>query len=507
MMSAQRHHPRDRGVSFIEILVAVVILGIGGVAVLGGVGTTAKGTSVQRQAADAQTMLASGANAVSSASPNRCPSDPVTHYQDDLSDVDELGQQDISVEGVEVQVPDTNGVLQWTALDCANPAVAAATGPQKVTLVVQLTSGAVKRLTILSASQTTATTVPIMLPTTTSSTTTTTLPGSPTTVAPSTTSTSSTTTTVAPSTTPIGNVFLTTPFSMIGSGDVTISGTQVYGALAVGGNLSFTSSGPIAANSTGTLTVPGATSNVGLLVNGKVNLNSGVLYVNNGASAVIGDMSNGKYTAPGGTNCFVLTSASQCTNPQVAMQGGGNVTSSQPFDFVMAYSAFVKTSTAFAALPGSCANAATAIMRDQNDTAPWSGNGNFVLKLTSGKTNVLNISAAQVSAMAGSSAVGASVTATSSTPLIINVTDSGSVNFTAPNFPQNYPRHVVWNFPNASSVTFSNALWGSLYAPNAAVVVNADVRGVVIGRTIVGNGGVADWSLRPDVSVNCTRST
>lgn len=49
---------RDRGVSMIELLIAIVILGGASIAVLTALGTTAAGAATQREIAGAQTMLA-----------------------------------------------------------------------------------------------------------------------------------------------------------------------------------------------------------------------------------------------------------------------------------------------------------------------------------------------------------------------------------------------------------------------------------------------------------------
>ena len=79
------------------------------------------------------------------------------------------------------------------------------------------------------------------------------------------------------------------------------------------------------------------------------------------------------------------------------------------------------------------------------------------------------------------------------------------VSFTAPNFLQHYPKYVIWNFPNASSVSFSGTLWGSLYAPFATVTLNGDVRGVVVANAAVAKSGVTDWNQRPEITVDCPR--
>ncbi|MCU1392954.1 MAG: spaP [Ilumatobacteraceae bacterium] len=461
-----RRPRRDSGFSYVEVLVSVLLLGTAGVAVLGAAAQTGRGATVLRTQSDVQTALAATSDALNGITPVACATAASSYQTAARTRFDTLG----------LQRGWTNAAVTVTNVQSFNPTSHAfdsgctsAGATQKVTITITAPDGSTKSIDVLTGSAT--------------------------------------------ATTPIGNplAFANSQFSVIAQGDVTIAGTQVYGALAVGGNLTFNGQGPIAANSTGTFgAVLGANNNIGLIVDGSVNFtaSSNVLYVNSGAAAVIGDMTNGKYIAPGGTNCFVAsTTATQCAPKEIAMQNGGNVVTGHPFDFAAAFDAYKKTSTALGQLPGTCVNAASAVLRDQNNAGPWPGSGNFTLILTSGKANTLNLTAAQVNSMAGSSAVGSSSSASNSTPLIINVLDAGSVSFNVPNFPQNYPRSVIWNFPNATAVTFNGALWGSLYAPLAAVTLTSDVRGVVIGGSVIGNGGVADWSNRPDIAdIICDRA-
>lgn len=62
---------RDGGSTFIEILVAVVLLGIGGIAVLTAVAAAATSAAVGRDVADVQAALATAADAVEAADPER----------------------------------------------------------------------------------------------------------------------------------------------------------------------------------------------------------------------------------------------------------------------------------------------------------------------------------------------------------------------------------------------------------------------------------------------------
>jgi choice-of-anchor A domain-containing protein len=298
---------------------------------------------------------------------------------------------------------------------------------------------------------------------------------------------------------------------VIARNDATIGQTQVYGALAVGRDIRFTASsgGPVAANSQGTYgPMLGTTSKVGLLVGRRIVFDSGGgLMVNQGASAIVSDISNLKVVPNGGVTCVVPTPTWSCADPKVSLQGGGNLVQGHPFDFEAAFDAYLKTSTALGGLPGACANAVSAQLRDQNGSGPWAGSGNFVLRLTPGKVNVLNLTEAQLQAWSSFNNNGAD-RPNSTTPLIINVTSSDQdVSFTAPTWIQgDEARFMMWNFPDAGRLTFSNALWGTLFAPRAQLTMTADVRGVVVADSLDGRGGVADWDKRPAMTVSCTRS-
>jgi LPXTG-motif cell wall-anchored protein len=113
-----------------------------------------------------------------------------------------------------------------------------------------------------------------------------------------------------------------------------------------------------------------------------------------------------------------------------------------------------------------------------------------------GKVNVWNTTLAQLNAIQNLNGSAPS----SSAPLIINVTDAGSLNWSPGSYAalQNAvpagASYVLWNFPNATSLnlTGGNALYGDLLAPNASVVDalgGANINGQVIAANFVHNGG------------------
>jgi choice-of-anchor A domain-containing protein len=62
---------------------------------------------------------------------------------------------------------------------------------------------------------------------------------------------------------------------------------------------------------------------------------------------------------------------------------------------------------------------------------------------------------------------------------------SNSVNFSN---PTGYAATVLWNFVNATNLTFSNEFGGSVLAPLAAVTNNGPIDGTLVAASYSGNG-------------------
>src|SRR5690606_22603530 len=82
-----------------------------------------------------------------------------------------------------------------------------------------------------------------------------------------------------------------------------------------------------------------------------------------------------------------------------------------------------------------------------------------------------------------------SVVPSATTPFIIDVTDSGSFNVTAPEI-QNVDQHyVLWNFSKATSIgLYNNALWtkGAILAPNAQLTLNTGgIEGQIAAKSFI----------------------
>ncbi|MEQ9164411.1 MAG: choice-of-anchor A family protein, partial [Ilumatobacter fluminis] len=262
-------------------------------------------------------------------------------------------------------------------------------------------------------------------------------------------------------------------FNLFVESDAELNRNETEGAIAIGGDLTMNAN--YRSQFIGTGPTVGSTTDVGLVVGGIVDLASstGVMEVQSGSAAIVGDTSNGDLVLNGGTNHFVAPGGNTGSLPQLRFNGAGSLVEGQPIDFASAFATLRNSSTAMSTLSSAtCATVAEARLRDQNNQGPWPGFGNGNIDLTPGVANVLNIDLATIAALTSVN----NESPNSSTPLIINVVDAGSIVFTPPTWAatQNAASYVLWNFPNATEITVTsgNTIWGTVFAPFARFVDN-----------------------------------
>lgn len=328
------------------------------------------------------------------------------------------------------------------------------------------------------------------------------------------------TTTTAPATTiPVTSACPTNPFAVTRgflafteSSLRLAGGADSYGALATGGTFSWAGSPQISFTSPNTVFSFGDYGTqtavyVGTTIDWAAS--SGALRIGNGGYVTVGDFSNGRYNndivnlnetrlepAAGSSTLYLL---SQSVSPQQTATNGVPVQrTSNPIDFAGAFATLRASSASFSALPGSCPGTTPLQLLGQNGIGTYSGNGPVWARFTPGAVNVFTTTVAELNAMTQwNHANGTSVPGQNETVLVVNITDEGSVTWNPPLGSQNYPEHVLFNFPNATAVQIDGVLWGSLLAPQAAVTTNnAQIRGNVIARAYTQNGEVLDWNRR-----------
>lgn len=292
-------------------------------------------------------------------------------------------------------------------------------------------------------------------------------------------------------------------FLVIAQGNVLLSADESEGTVAVGGNLSFTSSYNVAAHSPAvpTFTAPGDSVPTLLYVRGGVVWPAtGVnLKVLNGGYTKIGDTST--YTAfdHDQNNALINYSivppgATVNTNPQISgtvTQTPASIGTPVPASLIDVDGAFALYRPTATALAGCDENV---LPTDANGTPivrPITSPTSIYLTLTPGVTNVLNLTAAELGQL---TEITYRTPPSASTPLLINV--SGDYSGTFPNqagVSGSQAPYILWNFATASTVTVNGgaAMEGTLYAPNAAVswVQTNNIEGNVVAASFVHGPG------------------
>jgi choice-of-anchor A domain-containing protein len=289
-------------------------------------------------------------------------------------------------------------------------------------------------------------------------------------------------------------------FQIMTEGDTRLELWWMPGAIAAGGNFSFTNYGIIAGSEASTFTATGMKSAAGVVVGGYVDLTNsvggyyalahGLLHTGSIPKQTLTNWSGIEHLAPTGVTDWWST-------PRVVMlpdqtdQKVAPVVVPNAFPFANTFTSLRSTSTTLAALdPKTCSSIATATVGPSN--------GNYALTLTKGKVNVWTLTIADMTKM---NYVVGNLNPDATTPLIINVPDAGAVavplRYWTP-LQSGLQSAILWNFPNATSVAVDSAFYGSLLAPNAAVklssvALNGDVAAKSL-QMVNGSGTLAHFS-------------
>ncbi len=325
-------------------------------------------------------------------------------------------------------------------------------------------------------------------------------------------------------------------------GDVaasSFSGLSVYGSATRGGNYNVNDGGGVTIAGSNTVSFNlngGGSTYIGGANSGNINgsgnvtvggANSGTLSINSGASVYVGGGNSGGITVNG--NASVAINGSNSAN--VNLNGGGTVSLNGSNAATVSLSGGTYTYT------GSKGNAnlnegATAVQASSlNLTAPAntlpSFNSTFQAPLTALSAQ-LDAVAANSAATSANNAITFNAKPNSSgtavfdikssfltqnstvtmnldgaTSVIINVTVDGCASatcaFSLPNSlnfndPTGYADRVLWNFVNATDLTFQNEFGGSVLAPLAAVTNDGPIDGTLVADNYSGNGELHSYS-------------
>ncbi|WP_141561867.1 choice-of-anchor A family protein [Micromonospora sp. WMMA1996] len=303
---------------------------------------------------------------------------------------------------------------------------------------------------------------------------------------------------------PVNPVAPALSFGVMTEGNATVVASENEGTMAVGGDLSF-GNYQLANNTAGSFVVPGDSRPSALVVGGRVDfagsvpgtrlqvLSQGYAKVGNLTGTVVRDTDNNGAAV----NTRILPTNNYDAFPRVELtvrQAPANVGPTSPINFAAAYESFRSTSVGLAG----CAN--TVVLRTPNGDvlpSPIPPGSNAVVTLTSGVTNVLNLSATDLNNI---DTLTFRDQPTPTTPLLINVDTSGVGNtfdWNAPNFSGiggQQAQYVLINFPTATRLSLTagaRTVEGSIYAPNADFtdLSASNTEGSVITRTLDHRGG------------------
>lgn len=139
----------------------------------------------------------------------------------------------------------------------------------------------------------------------------------------------------------------------------------------------------------------------------------------------------------------------------------------------------------------SCSAALTMLSEGANSIDPlatncessYSGSGDLCLRVDSDGINVLTIPESVLDTVGTIDIDGPPPSETR--PLIINVIDDGDGEIALTTESDGWDnsgqaKNVLWNFPNTTELTIDERLWGSVLAPLAHVITEADVTGAIV---------------------------
>lgn len=131
-------------------------------------------------------------------------------------------------------------------------------------------------------------------------------------------------------------------------------------------------------------------------------------------------------------------------------------------------------------------------------TATGTGSiANNTLTINGGSSfNVFNVTAANLNAVQQ-----LSVTNANGATTVINVAGTNiTMNDNFLGSPSELGKNVIWNFYEATTLSFGNAFYGTVLAPEAAVTLSNFVEGTLVAKSLTQNGEVHTGTFQGDLS-------
>lgn len=275
------------------------------------------------------------------------------------------------------------------------------------------------------------------------------------------------------------------------------SSSEVEGRTFVGGDLTGNSSNYLISSSVppSSYTVPGLTV-VGNVTGGAKNLN-------NGAGAIVGGNVSSGFNLNGANQTVQVGGTISNTNVNSNTVVSG-LASSDP--------AFSQNLTQYGSLVSTSLKDLSFQLGKQTATSTLTMNGStgvFSATPNASGTAVFTLTAAQLSSM---SAI--QFNTNGANTVIVNVTgDPINLNQNFLGGTNNLGQSVIWNFPDAKTLTLTTAWGGSVLAPNAAATTYNYIQGSAVFGSLTQNGEMhigtyaGTYTLPSDPGSSSTTST
>jgi choice-of-anchor A domain-containing protein len=314
-------------------------------------------------------------------------------------------------------------------------------------------------------------------------------------------------------------------FAVMTEGNASLVQTESEGPIAVGGNLTIGGGYNVAIHSAGSYTVGSDPVPSSLVIGGNIDwagsAANGLIKVLAGY-VKIGDLSGTAVHTTDNNNASINTTITQSSAAYNATPGI-TLTVKEPasavgpggIDFTGAFTAFRANAEQLAA----CQNNVTLLDGNGN---PLNGgaipsNGQVKIALAAGQTNVLTISASDLSQIKVLTFLNQPA---QDTPLLIDVTGTGSFDWTSPNMAGvsgTQAPYILWNLPGFTTLvrTGGDSLEGTLFAPNADFTDNGatNIEGDIIVKTLrqdvgLSNPTTSEYHYFPfNADLSCGNST
>lgn len=285
-------------------------------------------------------------------------------------------------------------------------------------------------------------------------------------------------------------------------GDFHLARGNVWRSLVVGGALSFEVRHVVGlrmrpGDSPSIAGLEGAALYTGSIDWSRATASRARVMIGSGADAAIADLSNSERRFIQ-RNEFVYEAGDRNRWPRlVVLRSADLLTGPIAFDFAEAFDDLAGCSRRLAQLPGVCDDCASHVGLTALNGGAYEGtsaDSRVLVALDPDRANTLNLTDHHLSDLTH---IRVSDTPTASAPLIINVATGADAALTLPNFKPSSSDYIVWNFPDVTgTLTLSGSVSGTILAPTAHVATDSVITGGIIASSVDYSGTAINSASR-----------